>query len=345
LTKLMKLLLVATLLSLALANSLYLRAPGATQVISDSAPSCITDYYTALFAHFGLDKPQQLLNCFDDKSAALYFAHLYEVSTLTQDAEARNRIKVHLDWAKLLVLHKGLEKVWGCIGSTEDFSKLLNALDAKERNPELFMLAKYIYYQANFGSLAEALPKITSALDGKDFSKAGDLAGGLINTTVSELKSRGLALEALNALWNGVHIGLGLPDAKSVWSCWNNDTATVRLEFIYGMAAAVANGKQNDAAHNTEKWYEETGKDLVNKIPDDAWKCWSESEDTKSDSQKLGVDITSNQFYERVDKFVHGHQAAYWQLQKAIKISLEQHNFLHAGSAYAHLLQAAVAAK
>lgn len=337
----MKLILLATLLSLTLANSLYLRAPG-VQPISDSAPSCITDYYTALFAHFGLDQPSQILNCFDDKSAALYFTHLYQVTSLVQDAEARNKVKVHLDWVKLLLLHKQLEKVWGCIGSTEDLTKLLAALGTTERNPELWLLAKYIYYQANFGPLSESLPTVTSALDSKDFKTAGDAIANIINTTSSEIKTRGLALEALNGLWNGVHIGLELPDPQNVWSCWNNDTATVRLEFIYGMAAAVANGKQNDAAHNTEKWYQETGNELAKKIPDDAWKCWQQSDDTKAESAKLGVDITSDTFYERVSKFVHGHQAAYWHLQNAIKVSMEQHNFNHAGSAYAHLLQAAV---
>lgn len=341
----MKLVLIATLLSLALANSLYLRAPGAVSPISDSAPSCISDYFTAFFAHFDLDQPQQIINCFDDKSAAAYYAHLYLVTELVHDAEARNRVQVHLDWAKLLVLHKKLEKVHGCIASTEDFTKLLEALGAKERNPELFLLAKYIYYQANFGKLDQSLPKVTAALDNKDFKTAGDVAADIVNTTATELKTRGLALEALNGVWNGVHIALGLPDAESVWSCWNNDTATIRLEFIYGMAAAVANGDKNDAAHNTEQWYEETGKDLVNKIPDDAWKCWAKSDDTKSESDKLGVDITSQDFYEKVSKFVHGNQAAYWHLQNAIKVNLEQHNFIHAGSAYGHLLQAAVKTK
>jgi Fe-S cluster biosynthesis and repair protein YggX len=341
----MKLILFASLLCLALSSPFYFRVPAETQVISDSAPSCISDYFTGFFAKFGLEQPKQIIQCFDEKSAALYFKHIYEVAHLTKDAEDRKTVQVHLDWLKLLAFHKALDSVHSCIGQTEDIKKLLEVFGAKEHNHHLFMLAKYIYYQANFGVLSERLSCLTGALDEKNFTKAGYIAGCITNKTVSEIKSRGLALEALNGFWNGVHIALGLPDAESVWGCWNNETAAIRLKFIYGLSAAVSGGKWKDASYNTEKYYEEHGKELIEKIPKDAWKCWKESDDTKAESAQLKTDITSPDFYEKVAKFVHGHQASYWHLQKTIKENMDDHNFNHAGNAYGHLLQAVVAAK
>jgi len=337
----MKLILFATFLTLALTSPLYFRVPGLTKTISDSAPSSITDYYTSFFAFYGLDQPNQILRCFNEKNAWLYFQHVYGVADLVKDAESRDKLHVHLDWLKLKALKKSLEGLHGCIAQTEDFSKLLEALGAKERNPHLFKIVKYTYLQANFGKLSERLPHLTGAIDEKNFTKAGHIAACIVNKTSSEIKSTGLALQALNAFWNGVHLELGLPDAESVWGCWNNETAFIRLEFIYGLSHAVSEGKWSDAAYNSGKWYEEKGKELLKKIPQEAWKCWKTCNDTLIESAKLKVDIASPEYWDQVNKFVHGKQAIFWQIQKAIKESLDHHNFIHAGGAYANLLKAA----
>jgi len=335
----MKFILIATLLSLAVANTFFLRAPATAA--DDNAVSCGHGFFTGFFKHFGLEEPTQLLNCFDKKSNDLFFKKLEAVSDLVQDAEGRRTVKVHIDLVKLLALHKALEPVHSCIAQTQDLQDLMKALGGSYASDEAVALAKYIYYQANFGKLASSVPQVVAAVHNNDYAGAGDLAADIVNSTVNEIRTQGLALLAVDGLQNGIHITLGLPDAQSVFSCWNNDTANTRLEFLYGLSVAVTNGDKEDAAANTEAFYEHAGKDLINKIPAETWKCWGESDDVKLENDKLMIDITGDGFHQRVAKFVSDHQCAYWHIQKTIRSSLEQHNFHHAGTAYAHLMQAA----
>jgi len=339
----MKIILIATLISFALANTLYFRSPASLAAKEESGLSCVAGFFTGFFAHFNLGEPKQLLSCFDEKSNDLFFKHISAVSDLVQDAEARHQVQVHLDLIKLLAMHKALEPVHTCIVQTQDHQDILKALNIKPSSDEDFGLAKYIYYQANFGKLAEEVPQIVGALNNNKFNEAGDMAAGFVKSSVEEVQSQGLALLALDGLQNGVHIRLGLPDAESIVSCWNNETATIRLEFIYGLAVAVTNGDKKDALSNLETFYANGGSDLINKIPEDTWKCWGESKDVKSESEVLKIDITSDGFHQRGVNFIKAHPGIFWHLQKVIRSSLEHHNFNHAGDAYGHLMQATAA--
>lgn len=341
----MKLLLSIILISFAFSNALLLRPQDSSPFDIEKAPENLEAFFTAYYAHFELGQPKQLLRCYDRISSDLFFKHLHIVADLVEHAERREKHKVHLDFVKLAVLGKALQRSGNCVAQTQDLQDLYNKLNITNRDPQVLGIISYIHFQASIGELAVDMPKIISAIDNKDFTEAGELSAVNAEESLGDVNNKGTSLLALKGLWNGVHIGLELPDAASILQCWNNETASVRLEFVYGLAHAVAEGSAKDAAYNTEKWYEEKGKELLGKIPAEAWECWKNSDDTKKESERLKVDITSDEFHEKGKKFVLSHQVPYWKLQKIIKENLEQHNFIHAGSAYASLLEAIAATK
>jgi hypothetical protein len=342
-------LILTVLLSLGLANLISFRGsvttPDTTPPFNEdnnnlTSYSQISEFSTAFFKHFNLDQPQQFIGCFNDITSKLYFQSILEFAKLAEDSEQRNSKGSHFELAKLALIGIALKSTNECIAKTDDFGKLLRHFNITTNDPEIYGLAWFIYYQAEFPKLAVSLKPIADSIQNNNYAAAGDAYAQIHDEAFQEIQSQGLASLAKAGFTLGEFIGLGLGDPTDSLKCWDSKSASLDLQFIYGLSKAVVEGKPWEAPINTLNYLNGDGKKLAEQIPKSVWECLKGSDDVKNVSAKLGIDVASEEFGKLSEKFVNNHVFVYYGFLNVIKHNLDQHNFSHAGSAKGHLLAA-----
>jgi len=78
----------------------------------------------------------------------------------------------------------------------------------------------------------------------------------------------------------------------------------------------------------------------LEQIPDKVWKCDLNSVESKRLAEELGIDLSSKEFMEKMWDYISDHNIMYYGYLRTMKMSFDKHDYLHAGAAYAHLLEA-----
>ena len=315
--------------------------------ISDSSDDNepIDQFFEGFFDYYNLSRPSQILNCFCDKSASIFFDTLYEKYEVLKDSTERASLQLHIDYAKLSLLYKALESTNACAFLTQDITDLLDALNIKKRDPSKFGMALYLNYQAHYDDLYEAYQPLIDNLNAKNFTEAGRVYGDILNYTVTTIRKEGSSLQAFNGFGNGFSIQLDIDEPSDSLDCYDNDTSSVSLNFIYKLSVAVTDGKFYEAPVNTLNFWEKEGKDILSKLPKDVMDCDSQSNDHQLVSNKLGIDIYTEEFGDLMKRYINNHRLSYYGYLKGIRSSFEDHNFIHAGEAYAELISAIASKK
>jgi len=298
----------------------------------------LRSFYQTLFNHYNLTQPDQILECFCDKTIDLFFNSLYDTHQILIDTNERNSAKLHLEFAKLLISYRPLHDVFACVSMTQDFTDLLDALGIKERNPKQFMLTKYIYYQAEYTDLVEDFQPVVDGLDNKDHRAAGEAYANVIDNLVHDVKKKGLSWLAKEAWENGLAVKLDLDNPSDILDCFDNNSSGIYLEFMYKWAEYVTDGSWRDAPYSTDRFWEQTGRDLMKKISKEI-KCSSNSTDRQKLADKIGLNVESKDFVNAMMKYVNENRFHFHMMMKGLKHSLDHYNLNHAGYVYGHFLE------
>jgi hypothetical protein len=297
----------------------------------------VNEFFTGLFAHFGLEQPKQIIyECFNEKYAGLYLISLVEYNQILVDAVARDSWRFHIDVIKAYILAIFEHPVGDCITATQDLSDLLAALDVK-RDPFWSAVTNWLYFQAHYAQQLDGFGPVIEGFKKGDFKAAGDAYGALMNETVAVVKEEGLADLAHIGFSNGFALGLDIDLPSDSLAAWNDTTAGYDLELVIGATKAVADGHWWDSYDNLVKFWEEKGEAIFNKIPASVWECLAGSEDNKKVTAKLGVDVLSKEFGDLAVKWIKRHPGRYHAHAKHLLKSFAELNFVHAGILHAHL--------
>jgi len=296
-------------------------------------------FYQTFFGQYKLSRPNQILDCFCDKTADLFFQSLYDSHQILIDTNERNSIKLHLEFAKLMLTYRPLHDVFACIAMTQDFTDLLDALDIKQRNPRDFMIAKYVYYQAEYPSLVENFQPVIDGLDNKNHSAAGKAYANVIGDLVHSVKKEGLNYLAWEGFENGIVVRLDIENPTDILKCFDNEAAGNYLEFLYKMSEYVSEGKYVDAPYNANRFWYEVGEKLMKKIQDEVLECVKKSEDNQLIKKQLGIDVESREFLDLMLKYIGENRLHFFWMMKSLKHSFDHFNLNHAGYVYGHFLE------
>lgn len=327
--KLLSLLLV-TLLAMASCNTSFLGK--VERLIDDSGKNKdnIVAFFEGVFGYFNLSSPTQINDCFCEVNSGMYFNMLEDIGDILKDTKDRNSFKLHIEYGKIALLLHSLQDTHACIFMTQDFTNLLDAVNLKARNPHDFAIYTYFYYQAHYRDLYEGFKPILQNFDSENMNVAGNAFGAVIHDTVAAIKEEGLGHIAFAAFGNGGAIALDIDEPNDSLQCYDNDAATLLMEFIYKMSAAVANGDWKEGALNAIKFIEEEGKDLISKIPKEDYQCSMQSQDTQEFSRAVGMNITSMEFHDRLMRFIFDNRLQYYTFSKRMKAAFDQGNLHHA---------------
>lgn len=299
----------------------------------------LRSFYGKVFDKFKLSRPNQILNCFCDKTAGLFFDSLYDIHQILIDTNERNSVKLHLEFAKLMIKHRPLHDVFACIAMTQDFTDLLDALDIKQRNPRDFMIAKYVYYQAEYPDLVENFLPVIDGLDSKNYTAAGKAYANVIAKLVNSVKKQGLNFLAYEGFQNGIAVRLDIENPSDILECWDNENAGYYLEFLYRLSQYVTEGKWQDAPYNANKFWYETGRELMKKIPKEVGECVQKSEDNGLIRKTLGIDVESKEFLDLMLKYIGENRIHFFWMMKGLRHSFDHFNVNHAGYVWGHFLE------
>ena len=139
---------------------------------------------------------------------------IQEINQILEDTKDRSSFSIHLDVAKLVLLHETLKRTHACIIMTQDFTDILDVLEVDEREPQKFEMFFYLYYQAHYLDLYESFKPIIDNLNTRSHILAGDAFGATIEDLVSTIKEEGSAHLALAAFGNGASITLDIESAS-----------------------------------------------------------------------------------------------------------------------------------
>jgi len=64
------------------------------------------------------------------------------------------------------------------------------------------------------------------------------------------------------------------------------------------------------------------------------------SKDSKEISEKIGMDLGTKEFRDKMWNYVNDHNIMFYSYLRSIKIAIRRGDYLHAGASYAHLLEA-----
>lgn len=339
-------LFLATILALGLCKLNFLSkdfiAPADS---SDSSDEAIDQFFEGFFASYNLSKPTQILRCFDDKSSSLFFGSLYEKYEILKDTTERSSLQLHIDYYKLKLIYAGLQSTTACIFLTQDLTDLLDALNITKRDPERFGMALYLIYQAHYDDLFAAYQPMIDNLNAKNFTEAGKTYGDVLNYTVKTIRKEGTSFEAFNGFGNGFAIQLDLEEPSDSLECYDNDTSSVGIEFLYKLSVAVTDGKIFESPVNALNFYENEGKKILDSLPESVMDCDASSNDHQSIVQKLGIEIYSDDFTNLLKTYINNNRLSFYGYMKGLRNNFEEHNFVHAGQVYAHLISSIASKK
>jgi len=299
----------------------------------------IDAFWTTAFKHFGLPKPTELIECFGTVSGSVFFRKLRTVNDLLQHSKTGDNIKLHTDYVQVEVLMHALEHTHRCMVDSHDFERLSDSLHISH-DAETLKRAKYLYYEAKYASLADDYKLIIDELDKKDFAQAGKLFAELFQKSVKDFKKQGEDLLSYEAFSNGLSATLGLELPTEGFKCYNSNQAKILMDFFKGIADAVTEGRWYKADQSTADYWKKQGKDLLSQIPDKVWKCDMNSKDSKQISEKIGMDLNSQEFRDKMWDYVSDHNIMFYSYLKSMNSAFTKGDYLHAGAAYAHLLEA-----
>jgi hypothetical protein len=143
----------------------------------------------------------------------------------------------------------------------------------------------------------------------------------------------------LVGLKNGIAMALDAHNPNDSLKCHGNKTASAILEFIFKLSKEVSKGKIKDAPLNTEEFWRKTGKDLISQISSDVWKCEQKSKDNEELIKKLGIDIFSSKFIDKIRKYMHDNRLSYYLHMKSLHAAFKEKSAIHAGNVFGHLLK------
>jgi len=296
-------------------------------------------FWTGAFEEFKLPKPTELIECFGTVSGQIFFRKIRAVNDLLQHSKSQNNFKLHTDFAQFEVLMHALEHAHNCMFNTHDFERLTDSLHICH-DPEALKSAKYLYYQANFANLADDYKGIIEEIDNNDFNKAGKLLAVLFKKSVEDFKNQGEDLLAYQAFGNGLSGALGVSLPSDSVGCYNAKNAKLLMDFFRGFSHAVSEGRWYHADHSAVEYWEKEGKALLEQIPNKVWSCDMSSKDSKEISEKIGMDLGSKEFRDKMWDYVNDHNIMFYSYLRSIKMAIDRGDYLHAGASYAHLLEA-----
>jgi len=227
---------------------------------------------------------------------------------------------------------------------TKDFERLMGALHIPN-DPQILKKAKYLYFQAKFATLADEYKTVIDEIDSKNFNKAGKVFGELFKKSVKDFKKTGEDLIAYQAFGNGLSGALDVPLPSESVNCYNDKEAKLMMDFFRGFARAITEGKWYKADQTAAEYWEKEGKALLEKVPSKAWNCDMNSSDTKKLEEKIGLDLNSQEFRDKMFEYLTDHNIMFYSYLRTMHYAFEKNDYLHAGSAYAHLLEAVAKSK
>jgi len=301
----------------------------------------VDEFWTGVFEDFKLPKPTDLINCFGTVSGQVFFRKMRTINDLLQHSKAHDNLKLHTDYVQFEVLMQALEHAHTCMVQSHDFERLTDALHISHDIGEI-KRAKYLYFEAKYASLADDYKGIVEAVDSKDFNKAGKLFGELFRKCVKDYKKQGEDLLAYQAFGNGISGTLGVALPSDSLNCYSSKDAKVLLDFFRGISHAVADGRWYHADKSTLNYWEKEGKALLEKVPSKVWNCDMKSSDSKQISEKVGMDLNSQEFRDKMWTYVNDHNIMFYSYLRTMNSAFEKNDYLHAGATYAHLVEAIV---
>jgi len=299
----------------------------------------IDEFWTGVFEAFRLPKPAELINCFGSVSGKIFFRKIQTINNLLMHSKGHDMVKLHTDYTQFEVLMHALAHSHKCMVETKDFERLTDALHIPH-DPEVLMKAKYLYYQAKFDTLAEEYKGVYNEVVNKNFNKAGKVFAEVFKKAASEYNRQGEDLLALQAFGNGLSETLGLPLPAAKVNCYNGKDAKLVMDFFKGLSHAVAEGKWYRADSSASDYWSSEGKSLLEKIDKKVLKCDMNSHDSKNLNEKLGLDLSSKEFREKMCDYTTDHNIMFYSYLRTMNSAFEKNDYLHAAAAYAHLLEA-----
>jgi len=299
----------------------------------------IDEFWTGIFEYYRLPKPNDLINCFGTVSGPIFFRKVKTVNDLMQHSNNHDNLKLHTDYAQMEVLMHALEHAHNCMVQTKDFERLMDSLHISH-DPENLKKGKYLYFQAKFGTLADEFKKIVDEIEDGKFNQAGKTYGELLKKSVKDFKKQGEEVLGYQAFSNGISGALGLPLPTESYACYGQKDAKAILDFFRGFSHAVAEGRWYRADHSASDYWEKEGKTLLEKVSSKAWTCDMNSKDTKLIGEKLGIDLNSQEFRDKMWNYLNDHNIMFYSYLRTMNSAFGKNDYLHAGSAYAHLLEA-----
>jgi len=299
----------------------------------------VDEFWTGVFDSFKLSKPTELINCFGTVSGPIFFRKIRKMSDLLMHSKGQDNLKLHTDYTQFAILAQALEHAHKCMAQTKDFERLTDSLDVS-KDLEVLKKMSYLYFEAKFAQIADEFRGVIHEIDGKEYNKAGKKYAEMLKKAVKDFSSQGEELIAYQAFSNGVTGTLSLPLPSQNLNCYSSKDAKPIMDFYRGLAHAVAEGKFNKADESAASYWEKEGKTLLEKIPKKVMTCESSSNESKQLSDKLGVDIHSKDFRDKMWNYMKNHNIMFYSYLKTMNAAFGKNDNLHAGSAYAHLLEA-----
>lgn len=299
----------------------------------------VDEFWTGAFENFNLQKPTELIECFGTVSGQVFFRKLRTINDLLQHSKANKNLKLHTDYAQLEVFMQALSHAHTCMFHSHDFDRLADSLHISHDH-EVIKKATYLYYQAKYADLADDFGQIVEEIDNKNYNNAGKIYAELFKRSVEDYKKRGEDLLAYQAFGNGLSGTLGAALPSESVDCYKEEHAKLLMDFFRGISDAVTDAKWYRADKAAADYWEQEGRDLLSKIPSKVWRCDMKSKDSKEISEKIGIELGSQQFREKMWDYMSDHNIMFYSYVKYISTELHKGDYVHAGAAYAHLLEA-----
>jgi len=306
-------------------------------------PEHISQFFTSLYAHFGLPAPENMLkDCFNPITAEVFFKIIWNTNEILLDMNARESWKFHLNFLRQMITSFWEHPATFCIIKSDEFTELLTALGIQKKDQKLWSLANWLYFQAHFADLENDFAPIIESLEQGNYTGAGDAYAVMLKNFVDRTKSEGITRLALTGFWNGFAMGLEIANPKDSLTIWNGTTAQIMLEFLDKVALSVGNGKWDDAWGSLENYWNQKGKELIGKIPENVWEELKKSKDYASVTSNLGMELAGDDFRHLLLKFIGKRSLRFFMEMRGLEKNLNDFHMLHSGAMVAAIAKQVV---